>query len=544
MRPRLWARHGLAVAGGALAFLSLPPIGWWPAGVAGTGLFFAVLAGAAWPRRLVLGIAFGFGLLVPGLVWLISFTAPGYPLVVIVESSFYALAAVLTPPGRGRLLAFPAAVAAAEMLRDIWPFGGVPLAELSLGQAGGPLLELARLGGSPLMTAGAAALGAGAACVAAGLAGWWRGQPGEGSWSRSSGTAPGRPSCVPRTGLGGGRDRSALRHSNSLRGGLVALALVALVTAAAQLSPDGGGGRPLTVASVQGGGPRGLRAVDRDPVLAFIAQVRAMARVRPGVRLVVWPENVLELSGPLNGSGQDATMRQLATSLDATMVAGVTQPSGSSRFLNEVFAWTPTGGRIGPYEKVHRVPFGEWIPFRSLLSHVANLSDVPRDEVPGHGPGFLRTPAGPLGIMISYEVFFDQRSLAATRAGGQLLLVPTNAASYSSGQVPAMEVAASRIRAVGAGRDLVQAAPTGYSAIIDNRGRVRQRTSLSARAVLEASVTMRRGRTLFEHGGLLPLRLAVVAGLLAGWLLSLARHRRSSLGRDRPHRAARARTGP
>ncbi|MHB1912750.1 MAG: hypothetical protein ACYCTI_11950, partial [Acidimicrobiales bacterium] len=395
-RGRPSTAHLAALAGGGIAFLSIPPIGIWPAGPVGLALLAVSLYRARARRRIACGFLFGFGLLIPGLVWIISFSAPGYPIAVLIESSFYALAGLLTPPGRGRLVAFPAAVAAAEALRDIWPFGGVPVTELSQGQAAAPLAELARLGGSVLVTGGTAAVGAALAGLACALL--------AGRRRRATGgpTETGAPDRAPW---------AALRRRLLAPAGL-GLAAVAL-TAAGALAPDGG--RPtghLTVADVQGGGPRGLRAIDRNPILAFNAQVAATAEIRKPVSLIVWPENVLELDGPLDGSPQDATMRAIASSRRTTVVAGVTVPVGATRFRNEVFAWTPTGGRTLPYEKVHRVPFGEWIPFRSFLSHFANLSAVPRDAIPGRGPGYLSTPAGNFAVCISYEVFFDSRALS------------------------------------------------------------------------------------------------------------------------------------
>ena len=121
---------------------------------------------------------------------------------------------------------------------------------------------------------------------------------------------------------------------------------------------------------------------------------------------------------------------------------------------------------------MHRVPFGEYVPFRSFISHLANLSEVPTDAIPGHGTGLLRTPAGPLGTLVSFEVFYANRSRTSVRAGAELLIVPTNTSSYATAQVPTQEVAADAVQAVETGRDLVQAAPTGYSAVVDQRGRV------------------------------------------------------------------------
>ena len=79
----------------------------------------------------------------------------------------------------------------------------------------------------------------------------------------------------------------------------------------------------------------------------------------------------------------------------------------------------------------------------------------------------MTSPRAPLGVVISYEVFFADRVRAAVDAGGQVILVPTNAASYTTGEVPAIEVAAARMRAREFGRAVLQAAPTGYSAIIE-----------------------------------------------------------------------------
>ena len=65
------------------------------------------------------------------------------------------------------------------------------------------------------------------------------------------------------------------------------------------------------------------------------------------------------------------------------------------------------------------MPFGEYIPYRGFFKHLANLSSVPLDAIPGHGNGVLHTPAGPLGTLISYEVFYAGRGWVATRAGAR-----------------------------------------------------------------------------------------------------------------------------
>ena len=125
--------------------------------------------------------------------------------------------------------------------------------------------------------------------------------------------------------------------------------------------------------------------------------------------------------------------------------------------------------------------------------------------------------------MISYEVFYADRGRAAVRSGAQLLIVPTNTSSYATAQVPTQEIAASEVQAVQQGRDLLQAAPTGYSAAITNRGRLIERSVLGARQVIEASLSRRAGWTVYvRYGDLPPLTLAALA-LLAGWFVARRR---------------------
>ncbi|MGH9266506.1 MAG: apolipoprotein N-acyltransferase, partial [Acidimicrobiales bacterium] len=280
-------------------------------------------------------------------------------------------------------------------------------------------------------------------------------------------------------------------------------------------APDGSVDGRLAVAAVQGGGPRGVRAVARHPGPVFDRHVDAMTDVRLPVDLVLWPEDVVDVERPVAETPEGRRLSELARSLGATLVAGVVEDVEGDRFRNAAVAWGPEGTIVDRYDKVHRVPFGEYVPVRSLFERLADLSAVPRDAIAGRGPAVLDTPAGRLGVVISYEVFFADRARDAVRAGGRVLLVPTNASSYRDAQIPAQEVAVARLRAVETGRWVVQAAPTGYSAIIDERGRVRGQGGLGGAEVLQARVDLRTGRTPFVALGSPPFLLAALLVLTA-----------------------------
>jgi apolipoprotein N-acyltransferase len=476
------------LAGGLLA-LSLPPWGFWPLGLVGAGLLYWRLAGLPARSRLTAGWVAGLGCYGPGLMWARAFNWYGALVLIVLEALFFAAAAGLTPPGRGRAPAFVGAATLAEAVRLTWPFGGLPIGGVFLGQAGGPLLPLARIGGPLLLTAGVWAGGVGLASILSG-----RRQP-------PPRRAPGR--------------------------GLVVLVGLGLLVVVGAVAPEGGAPvRSLTVGLVQGGGQRGVNKEQVDQATVFAAQVaemRAHVPRAPSPALVLWPEDVIALNQPLDGSAQGAVMAHLARRWHTTLVAGITEPAPGRSFRNEIVAWGPGGRIVARFEKVHRVPFGEYVPDRSFISHLADLSEVPTDAVPGHGTGLLRTPAGPLGTLVSFEVFYANRSRTSVRAGAQLLIVPTNTSSYAAAQIPTQEVAADAIQAVETGRDLVQSAPTGYCSVVDPQGRVLQRSALGRPQVLTATVALRRGFTIYDHLGDLPLLLLSAAAVGAGW----GRQRRS-----------------
>ena len=482
-----------SLGAGALLALSLPPWGWWPLGLAGAGLLYWRLAGLRARSRVWSGWLAGLGCYLPGLIWVRAFNWYGGAVLVALEALFFAAAAVLTPPRHGRAPAFVAAGTLAEAVRMTWPFGGLPLGGVFLGQAGSPLVQLARIGGPLLLTAGVWAGGVGVATLVVGVR----------------------------------RSRTAMTVRGAvILGGLGVLVLLGAVV------PDGGPAlRSISVALVQGGGQRGVSKEQVDPATVFAAQVRATPVLPAHGRspaVVLWPEDVIALSGPLRGSAEDRVMAQLARRLHATVIAGVTEPAGPNSFRNEIVVWAPDGRIVDTFEKVHRVPFGEYIPYRSLVSHLADVSAVPTDAIAGHDSGLLRTPAGPFGTLVSFEVFYANRSHTSVRAGAQLLIVPTNTSSYASAQVPTQEVAADAVQAVETGRDLVQAAPTGYSTVVTQRGVVLQRSVLGRSQVLTATVPLRRGFTPYDHWGDLPVLVAAAVLLLAGWWHARRRARYSS----------------
>ena len=298
-----------SLGAGVLLALSLPPWGWWPLGLAGAGLFYWRLAGLRARTRVWSGWLAGLGCYLPGLFWARAFNWYGAVVLIALEALFFAAAAVLTPPWRGRAPAFVRGRHPGRGRPDDVAFRrppsrrGLPGPGRRASFAAGPDRRAAVAHGRRLGRRGR------------------RGHP----------------------GVGVQRSRAALAGRGALV--LAGLGLFVLVGA---VVPDGGPPlRAISMTLVQGGGQRGVSKEQVDPATVFAAQVRATptspARGRsPAV--VLWPEDVISLSGPLRGSTQDLVMAQMARQLHATVIAGVTEPAGHARSATRSWSGPRTAG--------------------------------------------------------------------------------------------------------------------------------------------------------------------------------------------------------
>lgn len=472
----------LALAAGGLVAFAMPPWGWWPlvfVGIAGLDL---LIEGRSRAARFVVGTAFGLGWLMPATLWMWALTVPGYLLAGPMFAAGLGLAMMAVPPQRGRGLALVGTITLWEAVRWSVPFGGVPLATLAMSQVSGPLGSTVRLLGPLLLVALTVTVGIALA--------------------------------------------AATRRNWAIVGG--ALATVAVVAAIAIVSPDGDRVGDIRVALVQGGGPQGTQAIDTDPEDVYQRHIEATALVETPVDLVVWPENVIDLDRPLDETPKFDELTQLARDLDAVLIPGVTEDVGDDGFVNASLAISPDGVILDRYEKVKRVPFGEYVPLRSLIEPFAPDYLPTRDAIEGATDAVLETPAGTFGVAISWEVFFDPVARTASQDGAQVLLNPTNGSSYWSTIVQTQQVASSRLRALETGRYVLQASPTGFTAIITPGGDVIDRTGVSEQAVVHGVVELREGETVAVALGRWPMVLVAIALVALAWAPPLRRRAESS----------------
>ncbi|MFI5101575.1 MAG: apolipoprotein N-acyltransferase, partial [Actinomycetes bacterium] len=436
---------GAAVSGLVLA-VAFPPFGlWWltvPAVAALTLLPLGLRLRSAALVGTVAGLTF-FGLL---LRWMLVIGPDAWALLSLLEALSFGLLAVGTVLVR-RLPGWPVYVAAlwvaVEGLRGVVPFGGFPWGRLAFAQADAPFKGYAALGGMPLLTFAVALSGA---LVAA---------------------------AVTR--------RGSLRAAGTL---VVASLVVALAALLVPLPTDG---QAVDAAVVQGNVPQtgldafGQRAAVLDNHVDATRQLagQVAAGTRPQPELVVWPENSTDID-PYADAAAAAAIQGAVDAIAAPTLVGavVTNPADPTTVLNLGIVWAPAGspGGGGPgqtYAKRHPVPFGEYVPFRSLLTRfVTRLDRIPRDFAAGDKPGLLQLGPVLVGDAICFEVVYDPvvQDVAAGDPG--LLVVQTNNATYGRTGQPDQQLAISRLRAVQTGRTVLVAATSGLSAVIAADGHV------------------------------------------------------------------------
>jgi apolipoprotein N-acyltransferase len=473
-----WTVAAGALGAGLLLAAALPPWGWWPLAFLGVAALDRVIADVSAAARFRRGWLVGIGLYVPSLLWMHDLTLPGYFIAVAAYAALLGVAASVVPPtAPGRWLALPGAVALTELLRWSWPFGGVPLSSLAVGQVSGPLAPVLRIGGALLLTELAVV---GGLILATALERRWR--------------------------------------DIAVSTGVVVVAL-----AGAAIAPRAESTGQIDLALVQGGGPQGTRAVDTDEREVFERHLAASEDVETPVDLVIWPEDVVDVDGPVQDTPEGDELAALARELDAPLIAGVVETVDSEHFSNASVVIEPDGEISDRYDKVHRVPFGEFVPLRSLIEPFAGDSLSSRDAIIGDGPATLDTPVGRASVAISWEIFFGDRVREGVAEGGEVVLNPTNGSSFTGTLVQTQQVASSRMRAIENDRWVVQVAPTGFSAVIGPDGTVHQRSSISETTVLHANVGQRDGSTLYTRLGLLPAWMVAIVSLGSGWAWSRRR---------------------
>src|SRR4051812_13446889 len=503
-----------AVLGGGAVAGTFAPVDVWPLALLGVAALTLACRGRSAPAGLGYGLLFGLGTFVPVLVWLRVIGVDAWLALAVLEAVLFAplgLATALVT----RLRAWPVWVAALWVAQEAWrdriPFGGFPWARLAFGQSGSPLLSYAAIGGAPLVTFTVALAGALLAAAAIGVF-RLRGRLGP---------------VVPAVGF-------------LAAGALVVVAGLAVPTPTSGQAASGPAN--VVVALVQGnvphpglhflGEPQQVLNNHASETQRLPALVSAGTVVRPDV--VIWPENSSDLDpyrDPAARNIINAAVQSVGVpTLIGAVVANAQDPV--HHVDNNGIVWDPATGPGAVYTKQHPVPFGEYVPFRSVLGRfIGRLSLVPADFVHGKHTGLLQLGPARIGDVICFEIAYDGLVRKTVNAGGRVIVVQTNNATYARTPESAQQLAISRLRAVEHGRAVLIAATSGISAVIAPDGDVVEQSRELTPALLVHQVPLRDSRTVADRLGEWPELVLTLIGLSAVVVVCVRARRR------RGHRA-------
>ncbi|MGQ4274343.1 apolipoprotein N-acyltransferase [Terrihabitans sp. B22-R8] len=504
------ARRLVAAAlAGAASALAMPPFGIFPV----LALTFPVLVwllDGAGPGRAGFraaagtGFAFGFGYFLAGLWWigaaflvdaesfgwLMPFAVLGLPALLAVFPAFgCALAWRLWSPGWGRICALAFGLGLSEFLRGRL-LSGFPWNEFGYALADNSVLgQSASILGVDGLTPLAILIFAAPAALA---------DPGRGRWWPSV-LAVGALALL--TGFGAWR----LAASPTLETETNVRIMQPVVQQDDKFRASAG---PATLArylalSVGSGGPepRGLDEID----------------------LLIWPESAFPF---LLARTPEALAEIGALLPDRTILltgAARMEEDGDGRrlFFNSIHALAGDGSIIATYDKVHLVPFGEYLPFQDALESLGlrQLTRLPGGFTPGQTPRHLMLPGGQIiAPLICYEAIFSTGTIDPDQRPGVLVNV-TNDGWFGITPGPYQHLAQARVRAIEQGLPLLRAANTGISAVIDPLGRRTASLPLGIAGVLDAKIPAALAPTPFARFGLwaaVLVYIATIVGALVG----------------------------
>ena len=188
-------------------------------------------------------------------------------------------------------------------------------------------------------------------------------------------------------------------------------------------------------------------------------------------------------------------------------------PTG--RAYNSIYAIDHDGSILGIYDKLHLVPFGEYLPFQDFLESLGlmQLTKVRGGYLPGTTRKPMAVPGAPPFLpLICYEIVFPGEAVLGSERPGWMLNL-TNDGWFGRSTGPYQHLQQSRVRAIEEGLPLVRAANTGVSAVIDPVGRTVRELGLGEEGVLDAPLPRAIGPTVYARLRDGPAGLVILAAL-------------------------------
>ncbi len=283
-------------------------------------------------------------------------------------------------------------------------------------------------------------------------------------------------------------------------------------------------GAPVSVALVQGNLPQ-MTKWDASQVKRRLATYAGLTGPLLGQHdLVMWPENAITVFYRDYRERYFAALEGQALAKGTDLLFGVPQRDGDGRrYYTTLTNLGPSGYQV--YKKDHLVPFGEYVPFESLLRGLIAFFNLPMS---GFSPGgeeqpLLELDGNRAALTICYEDLFPSEALRRLPEA-TLMINGSNNAWYGDSLAPHQHLQIARMRAMEIGRPVIRATTNGISVLLDHRGRVMVRSAQFEQAVLRGEVQPHTGTTPYVLWGELA-NLLILLAMAAGAALMARKNR-------------------
>jgi apolipoprotein N-acyltransferase len=218
---------------------------------------------------------------------------------------------------------------------------------------------------------------------------------------------------------------------------------------------------------------------------------------------VIWPEvpAPFTFTEPAFAQRAERIAREAGNYFLVGVVDWKVAPGGKWLAFNSAVLLNPAGERVYSYNKIHLLPFGEYVPLRGWLTFAKKLTADISDFTPGSEYSIARLPQGKFGTFICYEAIFPSEVRHFTADGAQLLVTISNDGWFGRSSAPEQHMAMARVRAVENRRWLLRDTNNGYTESIDPYGRTAAQLQLDIRSQLDAPYDFRSDITPYVRFG-------------------------------------------
>ncbi len=233
--------------------------------------------------------------------------------------------------------------------------------------------------------------------------------------------------------------------------------------------------------------------------------------------LVIWPETAVPFYFPFHAGLTEIVIDAVEKTGGADFLIGspfYREKQGRPAYYNSAHLVSSDGTVEDRYDKVHLVPFGEYVPFKRYLPFLGKIVEHVGDFEAGPMGQILEWKTHRLGVLICYESIFPVLARAQVSSGADLLVNITNDAWYGRSSAPFQHFSMAVFRAVENRRSLVRAANTGISGFVDPAGRVVEASSLFTDAVMTRTVSLLDKAAIYTRFGDVFAYLCLAAALL------------------------------